>query len=160
MATTDDHVVASIRDLVAPVAEDLGAEILDVGVTGPSGRRLVRVIADAKDLDAAAGLDIDTIAELSRRAGALLDELDPIAGAYVLEVTSPGVDRPLTRARDFARNRGRTVRVTRRDASEGEVTISGTVLDVTPETVVLETEDAEVDVALADVDHAQVVLPW
>jgi ribosome maturation factor RimP len=161
MATIDETALPGrVHALVAPLADALGVEVLDVQVKGSRGRRLVRVTADSADLDAAAGLDIDTIATLSRQLGDALDAEDLIPGAYTLEVTSPGADQPLTRPRDFARNRGREVRVTRQQDDEEATPLTGTVTAVTEDVVTLATADGEVDVALADVAHAKVVLPW
>jgi ribosome maturation factor RimP len=160
MTTDDAALPAQVRALVEPLAAELQVEVLDVQVKGPRGRRLVRVTADAADLDAAAGLDIDTIATLSRQLGDVLDAGDLITGTYTLEVTSPGADQPLTRARDFARNRGREVRLTRHHDDEEAAPMTGTVVAVTDDTVTLATADGELDVPLDDVDHATVVLPW
>jgi ribosome maturation factor RimP len=156
MARTDDgQLPAAVQDLVAPLAVELGAELLDVEVKGQRERRLVRLVADAEG-----GLDIDVIATLSRRAGDALDEVDLIPGSYTLEVTSPGADRPLRRARDFARNTGRDVRVLRREDADGAREVTGTVVDVTDETVTLQQDDGEVTVPLDEVDHGKVILPW
>jgi ribosome maturation factor RimP len=161
MATTDEAALpGQVRALVHPLADALDVEVLDVQVKGQRGRRLVRVVADAADLAAAAGLDIDTIATLSRQLGDALDADDLIAGAYTLEVTSPGADQPLTRARDFARNRGREVRIARQQDDEGAPPLTGTVATVTDDAVTLTTPDGEVSVPLGDVAHATVVLPW
>lgn len=161
MATADDATLpAQVRALVEPLAAALEVEVLDVQVKGSRGRRLVRVTADAADLEAAAGLDIDTIATLSRQLGDALDADDLVQGAYTLEVTSPGADQPLTRARDFARNRGREVRITRHRDDKDTPPVTGTVVAVTDDTVTLATADGERDVPLGDVDHAKVVLPW
>lgn len=161
MAAPDDTTVAArVRDLAAPVAERLEVELLDVEVKGPKGRRVVRLTADSADLDAQAGLDIDVIARLSREVGKELDERDPVPGGYTLEVTSPGADRPLRRARDFARNVGREVRIVRTDGGDDEDQVTGTLVAVTETDITLESDRAEVVVPLSDVDHGQVVLPW
>jgi ribosome maturation factor RimP len=156
MARIDDgQLPAVIHDLVAPVATDLDAELLDVEVKGQRGRRLVRLVADAEG-----GLDIDVIATLSRRAGEVLDEADVVAGTYTLEVSSPGADRPLRAPRDFARNVGRDVRVLRTEDAEGPRELTGTVVAATDEGVTLELDDAEVTVTYEQIDHGKVVLPW
>jgi ribosome maturation factor RimP len=156
MARIDDgQLPAVIRDLVAPVAAELDVDLLDVEVKGQRGRRLVRLVADAEG-----GLDIDVIATLSRRAGDALDEADVVAGAYTLEVTSPGADRPLRAPRDFARNVGRDVRVFRAEGAEGPREVTGTVVAATDEAVTLQLDDAEVTVAFTEIDHGKVVLPW
>jgi ribosome maturation factor RimP len=156
MARIDDgQLPAAVHELVAPLADDLDAELLDVEVKGQKGRRVVRLVADAEG-----GLDIDVIAKLSRRAGEVLDETDLIAGSYTLEVTSPGADRPLRQPRDFARNAGRDVRILRREEADGPREVTGTVVRATDEAVVVQQGDDEVSVPFAEVDHGKVVLPW
>ncbi len=159
-ATKQDALEQSIAALVEPLATPLGVEVVAVEVRGQKGRRLVRITADALDLDAEAGPDIDGLAHLSRKVGKALDEHDPIAGGYTLEVTSPGADRPLRRPRDFARNVGREVRLVPHEDGPTLDAPSGVVVDVTETELTLETDGAEVVVPLTDIDHATVVLPW
>jgi ribosome maturation factor RimP len=156
MARTDDgQLPAAVHDLVAPLAAELDAELIDVEVKGQGGRQVVRLIADAEG-----GLDIDVTAKLSRRAGDALDEVDLIPGSYTLEVTSPGADRPLRRPRDFARNTGRDVRVLRKEDADGPREVTGTVVAVTDDAVTLQQEAGEVTVPLDELDHGKVILPW
>lgn len=91
-----------------------GFEIEDVVIDGGARPPRITVIADGDD-----GLDLDSIAALSRSASELLDTVDPTtSSAYVLEVTSPGVDRPLTSEKHFRRARGRKVELTLSDGSQ------------------------------------------
>ncbi|UMB67948.1 ribosome maturation factor RimP [Mycobacterium paraterrae] len=103
-----------------------GYEIEDVVIDQRSQPPRITVIADGDK-----ALDLDTVAELSRSASSLLDAEREIAGAYVLEVSSPGVDRPLTSEKHFRRARGRKVDMALTDGSHvtGRVgeTIEGTV---------------------------------
>lgn len=107
-----------------------GYEIEDVVIDAEARPPRITVIADGDD-----GLDLDSIAELSRSASDLLDRLDSVS-PYVLEVTSPGVDRPLTTEKHYRRARGRKVELTLSDGSQltgriGE-TRGGTVAIVVP----------------------------
>lgn len=91
-----------------------GFEIEDVIIDGGARPPRITVIADGDD-----GLDLDSIAALSRSASELLDTVDPTkTSPYVLEVTSPGVDRPLTAEKHFRRARGRKVELTLSDGSQ------------------------------------------
>ncbi len=103
-----DPVATRVAGLVAPVVEAAGYDLEELVVT-PAGRRsVVRVVVDRD-----AGVTLDDVAEISRAVSAALDELDGEFGSapYVLEVTSPGVDRPLTEPRHWRRNTGRLVTV-------------------------------------------------
>lgn len=159
MAAADRDLPGRISALASPHADELGVELVDVEVKGQRGSRVVRLVADADD-----GLDLDLIAELSRRVGDLLDADDVIPGQYTLEVSSPGVDRPLRSPRQFQRNVGRDVRVVRtRDAidrgEKGEVT--GRLAEADDEQLVLAIDKGRrLVVPLADVDHGRIVLPW
>lgn len=155
----DEALAARVHDVAAPVAESLGIEVLEVHVRGNRGGRLVRIIADSLDFDAAAGLDIDVIASLSRRISAALDETDPIDGGYTLEVSSPGADRPLKRPRDFARNIGRELRVRHRAGDEYE-TLSGELVEATQDEITLHCDRDDVVIPISGIEHAQAVLPW
>jgi ribosome maturation factor RimP len=151
MSATDERLAAVVRELVGPVAADLEVDLIDVEVKGQRGSRVVKLIADT-----VGGLDIDDIATLSRRAGEVLDDRDVVDGSYTLEVTSPGTDRPLRDPRDFARNLGRDARVQR----TGQAELTGTVVRVEDDTLVLEVGGDEVAVPFTELDHGKLVLPW
>jgi ribosome maturation factor RimP len=164
MTTKETAIADHVRGLAEPLAGTLGVEVLEVRVSGPSGRRLLRVTIDLIDLDADEGVDIDTIATLTRQLNDALDEVDPVPGRYTLEVTSPGADQPLVRARDFARNRGREVKVAVTDASADDaaepVEHTGVVVAVTDTDLTLDIDDTELVVPLGTIEQARVVLPW
>ncbi len=154
---SDDDLPAAVQALADPLAGELGLEVLDLVVKGQRGSRMVRLTVDVADLDAEVGVDIDEVAVLSRRLEDALDDADTIAGGYTLEVTSPGADRPLTRPRDFARNRGRPVRV-ELTGDAGELT--GELTAVSETTLTLTTDDGDRELDLDDVARGHVVLPW
>lgn len=152
----DTDLSADLAGLVAPLVNASGLELLDVEVKGYPGRRVVRLVVDSED-----GVDVEACADLSRRVGALLEGDDLIAGSYTLQVTSPGVDRPLRTPRDFARNLGRTVRVwTRPPHDERPREVVGVIAAVGEEAVTLEVDGDAIALALADVDRGRVQLPW
>jgi ribosome maturation factor RimP len=120
-----------VSEAVRPAVTAAGYDLEEVAVT-PAGRRsVVRVVVDSDD-----GVDLDAVAEISRAVGAALDAAGAMGeSAYVLEVTSPGVDRPLTQPRHWRRATGRLVQTTTAagDAVTGRVVLaddSVVVLDV------------------------------
>lgn len=152
----DTGLSAEMAGLVEPLVAASGLELLDVEVKGYPGSRVVRLVVDAEG-----GVGVEACADLSRRVGAVLEGDDLIAGSYTLQVTSPGVDRPLRTARDFARNLGRTVRVWTRPAhDERPREVVGVVAAVGDEAVTLEVDGDAIALALADVDRGRVQLPW
>jgi ribosome maturation factor RimP len=111
-----------------------GYEIEDVLIDGRAKPPRITVIADGDT-----ALDLDTVAALSRSASSLLDAVDSIEGGYVLEVSSPGVDRPLTSEKHFRRARGRKVEVALTDGTQ----LTGRVGEVRDGTLSLVVRDAQ-----------------
>ncbi len=95
-----------LGELLAPHVAAAGLDLEAVTLRRIGARLLVQVLVDRDG-----GVDLDTVAEVSRRLAAVLDELDALEGAYTLEVGSPGVDRPLTAPRHWRRAVGRRVRL-------------------------------------------------
>jgi ribosome maturation factor RimP len=99
-----------LREVLEPVAAQASLLLEDVTVSSAGRRSVVRVVVDLPD--GPGGVDSDDLAEVSRRISDVLDDVDLLAGAYTLEVSTPGVDRPLTTPRHFRRAVGRLVRLT------------------------------------------------
>ncbi|RGA00325.1 ribosome maturation factor RimP [Microbispora triticiradicis] len=108
-------------ELLGPVVAAEGFDLEDVTVTPAGRRRLVRVVVDRDG-----GVSLDDVADVSQSVSKRLDEVDVLGGsAYVLEVTSPGVDRPLTEPRHWRRAQGRLVRAELRDGTSVEGRVTG-----------------------------------
>ncbi|MFB9234366.1 ribosome maturation factor RimP [Plantactinospora siamensis] len=138
-----------LREVVEPVITDAGYDLEDLSVSRAGRRHVVRVIVDGDG-----GVSLDAVAEVSRRVSRALDEAeetggDLLAGEYQLEVSSPGVDRPLTLPRHWRRNIGRLVRVTARGSGglpaqrgaepvTGDRQVAGRVLTADEDGVTLE----------------------
>lgn len=140
-----------VREVVHPVVAAAGLHLEGVSAH-PAGRRtVVRVVVDL-DEDALGSLDLDTLGEVSRDVSAALDAADPVRGEYVLEVTSPGTDRPLTELRHFRRARTRLVRLALRDGSVR----TGRLVAADATGYVLRTDAGEVTVDPAEVARGAV----
>lgn len=128
---------ARLHEVLQPVVTGSGLFLEGVAVTGPARRRLVRVTVDLPD--GPGGVSSDRLGEVSHAVSAALDDVDDaLEGAYLLEVTTPGVTRPLTEARHFRRAQGRLVTV---HTADGEVT--GRVVDVDADAVHLDDESGK-----------------
>ena len=140
---------ARVAALIEPALGAAGFDLEEVAVSRAGRRSVVRVVV-GRDT----GLDLDAVAEASRAVDAVLEEHeDAVAGEYVLEVTSPGVDRPLTLPRHWRRNTGRLVEVTRREGPP----LTGRVTAATDDGATLQPEGgAAVEIAYADVARALV----
>ena len=127
----------ALEALLAPVIDSLGYELVDVWLGSEFGRRVLRIRADRPG-----GITLGECAGLSREIAPHLDVADLIQGTYSLEVSSPGIQRPLKRARDFDRFRGERVVVRTSTAIEGRKTFRGTNKGIDSEGRVV-VEDAE-----------------
>ena len=134
---------------------DADLDLVDVQVRGEGARRLVRVIMDRKG-----GVDLGRCTEVSRALSARLDALDALDAGYTLEVTSPGIDAPLTGRRAFDRVEGRTVLVHRSGGDAGVTQIRGTVRAAEADAVVLDVDGAELRVPYDEIAKATQSLPW
>ncbi|WP_277212739.1 ribosome maturation factor RimP [Isoptericola croceus] len=108
--TSDDRV----RSVVSPVVETASLYLEDVRVVRAGNQSMVRVTVDLPD-DEVGSLDSDRLGDVSRGISAALDDAEVVHGQYTLEVSTPGVSRPLTEPRHFRRARTRTVRLTLAD---------------------------------------------
>lgn len=133
-ARTSEGKAAEVERLIAPAVADLGFEIVRVQLTGEGGQQTLQIMAERPD----GSMTIDDCAELSRSVSALLDVEDPIAGSYSLEVSSPGLDRPLTRLKDFRTWAGFEARVELAAPQEGRKRFRGLLRGVEGEAVLLE----------------------
>lgn len=145
-----------IAELITPALQEAGYYLEDINVVSPGNHRIVTVIVDG---DAALNLDQVTVA--SKLVSELVDEA-PFMGEtpFTLEVTSPGIDRPLTLPRHFAKNVTRLLKVTQNDGVvvTGRIT-SNSELDVTL-SVVEKKEVKEVVIPLADIKRAAVEIEF
>lgn len=152
--------VERIEALIAPTLESLGYELWRVQFHGGAGRAVLQVMAEPlPDAEGVVrGMTVDDCAEISRALSAVLDVEDPISGAYALEVSSPGLDRPLLRESHFARFVGYEAKVDLLQAVDGRKRFRGRLLGAADGTVEMETAEGRVRLPLADLDKAKLIL--
>lgn len=148
MARPSD-VAAELRRVLEPVVTDAGLYLEDVSVSAAGRRSVVRVVVDLAD--GPGGVGSDLLTDVSRQVSATLDDVDVVDGAYTLEVSTPGVTRPLTTARHYRRAEGRLVRLRTTSGA-----VRGRVLAVDGEDVVIDTEGTRQVVALSDITSGTV----
>jgi ribosome maturation factor RimP len=141
----------TIRDVVEPVVTPLGLRIYDLVLAGPE----VRLI-----LDRPGGVDIDTLEEASRRVAPVLEELDELPGPYTLEVSSPGVERPLRRPEHFAAAIGSEVSVKARNDDGAMERRRGVLTAAGPDTITIRLDDGERTIPIDAIDQARTVFDW
>lgn len=147
-------VAERIGRIIAPSIEAMGYELVRVQLSGVQ-RPVLQVMAERVDR---AAMTVEDCADISRSISALLDVEDPIAGAYTLEVSSPGIDRPLVRAGDFVRFAGFEAKLETRAAIEGRKRFRGVLRGVEDGNVMLECELGTVALPLETVHKARLVL--
>jgi len=141
--------------LAREATEIAGVELFDVELLGQRGKMIVRVSIDNEQ-----GIGIKDCERVSRQLEALLDVEDPIQGSYTLEVTTPGLDRPLRGIEDFERFKGRQARVVTTERIANQTFFIGRIKSVKGDTIVLELENKEVEIPYKIVSKARLEIEF
>ena len=169
-----------LTTLLAPTVEALGLELLGIEYLPAPGGALVRLyidvphdvaagadaaaVADADDAEApgeeARGVTIEHCEAVSREVSAQLDVEDPISGNYTLEVSSPGVDRPLFTAAQFARVLGERAKVGLKLPQDGRRRLQGAIVAVDGEAITFDVDGSAFVVAIDNIDKARLMPDW
>lgn len=148
MAPTD--LDARLHAIIAPVVAAMGLDLVRIQLSGQAGSMTLQVMAE----DAATGqLTIDQCAKLSRALDLPLDEADPINGEYALEVSSPGIDRPITRRKDWLAWTGHEVRLKLEPKLDGRARAHGDIAGLDGDDVLITTKVGET--LRLPLDHVQ-----
>jgi ribosome maturation factor RimP len=139
-----------LKGLLGPIAEAEGFELVTVEVAGAKNAPLVRVY-----LDREGGLDIDAIASANAWVIPVLDEVPELTDRYTLEVSSPGIDRPLCTLGDFERFTGSDAKVTCSQPIEGRKHFTGTITGTEGESIILDAEGTTYRIPLDAVSKAR-----
>lgn len=146
-------VLEQVDALIRPSLEDMGYDLVRVHLTS-GGRPVLQIMCEKTD----GSMTLDNCAEVSRTISALLDVEDPIPEAYELEVSSPGVDRPLTRLRDYERYAGHEAKVELAEPVQGRRRFRGIVKGIDGAEVVLAVVDGDVALPFSQIRAAKLVL--
>jgi ribosome maturation factor RimP len=150
-----------ITALLAPTVSALGLELLGVEYLPAPGSAVVRLYIDTPQVEAdERHVGIEDCEAVSREVSAQLDVADPISGNYTLEVSSPGLDRPLFAAAHFARFVGESAKVTLKLPQDGRRRLQGAILRVEGDIVVFAVDGCEFTVDVTNVDKARLVPDW
>lgn len=131
-------IASTVQSLVEPLIEQMGYELVDVEYCREGQRYFLRLF-----IDGPGGISLDDCERVSRAVEVELDRVDPIPHSYYLEVSSPGVERPLKKEADFLRFRGRKVTVRTFAPIEGRRNFEGVLLGLEGETVHIQTSSGE-----------------
>ena len=144
----------TLNHLIEPAVSALGYELVGCELSGGlKGRKLLRVYVDGPN-----GVTLDACASISRQIGAVLEVEDPIRGAYYLEVSSPGLERPLFTLAHYQRFIGRRIKVRLRMAEEARRNFAGVLTAVEGEELTLTLDDGEqIRLAFCDIEKGNLV---
>ena len=150
-----------IAALLAPTVRALGLELLGAEYLPAPGGAVLRLYIDVPEPEAGERtVGIEDCERVSREVSAQLDVADPISGNYTLEVSSPGVDRPLFDAAQFARFAGGNAKVALKLPQDGRRRLQGRIARVDGGEVVFEVDGKELVVAIDNIDKAKLVPDW
>ena len=141
-----DALARSLTDLLTPVVEDAGAFLEGVETTRAGRYSTVRVLVDLPD--GPGEMDVDALTKITRAVSAAMDDSDPVAGRYTLEVSTPGAERCLTTPRHLRRA----------EVDGADVTLTGTVVAADEDSVTLMIDGRQRVLALRDVRQARMVV--
>jgi ribosome maturation factor RimP len=152
-----DPTITRVWQLAAPLVEDEGMEIVDVDFRheGSRGGRVLRLY-----LDKEGGPNMDDLSRVSRQLSELLDAQDTIDGAYTLEVSSPGINRPLKKPAHFARFVGKRIRVRTRDLIDGRRSFLGILGQVVEDSVILTQEGKRYQIPFSMIEKSNYEHDW
>jgi len=137
--------------MIEPVINDLGIDLVDIDLKKMGSKALLRIYIETD-----AGVTIDDCEQVSREVSATLDVEDPIPYAYVLEVSSPGLERPLKKPADFIRFKGNMVRVVTLEAIDKQTFFVGTLAEATDHEIVLNLpKDKEITITYDNISSSR-----
>jgi len=143
-----------VQQLIEPSIEDLGFDVVRVQFTGKE-KLLMQIMVEHKD---GQGMTVDDCATVSHAVSALLEVDDPVKTPYTLEVSSPGLDRPLVRIVDFERFKGSQAKIEINRPLDGRRRFKGRLLGVEGDTVKILVDGTEVDLPHHDIHRAKLLV--
>lgn len=144
-----------LSEMIEPIVEGLGYEVVRITTIGETNPTL-QIMIEHKDYEKE--LTVDDCAKVSRAVSAELDEKDPIENKYTLEVSSPGIDRPLTKLEHFKRYVGEVIKLETAELIENRKRFKGKIKEVNGEEIVIEDGEVDYKIPFSQVNKAKMVL--
>ena len=151
----NDPRVEMIRGLAEPILAAHAAEAVELSCHRQGGQIMIQLLVDK-----VGGVTLQDCARLNQAIGQALDAEPSLAGSYILEVSSPGLDRPLVNKRDFERAIGEALQVDAAEPPAGSRRLAGRLLAVQHEAIVLTTDEGNVTVPFAAIQRAKKAIRW
>ena len=144
-----------IKKIILPVLESQEVELVDIEVKGRVGSQVLRIFVDKEG-----GITLDQCTRVSREISDILDITNLVQGKYQLEVSSPGIDRPLKNEKDFGRNINRKVKIVYLKDKKEKRTISGTIQAVDINSVSIQSDKKIINILLENIQSAKILPVW
>ena len=144
--------VSHLWELFEPVIEDMGYELIEIEYHPNPNYGVLRLYIDKEE-----GILVEDCSAVSRQISAILDVEDPVPGKFSLEVSSPGMDRPLRRVEDFQRFTGEVAKIKTSMVFEGQRNFKGRISGIEDDLVIIECENKEVRLPVTAIDKARLV---
>ena len=148
-----DTLEKKLTDMFSPVIESMGFELVAVEVSGDGGRAVMRVFIDSPD-----GITVDNCADISYQVSGILDVEDPLRGKYTLEVSSPGLDRPLVTLEHFNQFMGERMKIRCFEPVLGRKRFTGRLESIENETLIIAVDNEVYEIPLEIVEKANLAL--
>ncbi len=149
------QVVEKLKEMLAPILAQEKSELVDLQLKGGARSQIIRVFVDKPG-----GITLDDCEAISRRFSDSLDSANLIPGAYRLEVSSPGIERPLRSAADFRRNIDREVEITYAEETDIQ-TVTGKIVNVADDRVEIKKRNQGArEILISNITKAKIHLPW
>jgi ribosome maturation factor RimP len=152
-----DTTIRRIWDMAAPLAASEGMEVLDIELRreGSRGGRVLRVY-----LDKEGGPKMAELSKVSHGLSELLDSLDIVDGAYTLEVSSPGINRPLKKPEHFYRFVGKRIRVRTREMIQGRRSFLGPLVEVSQDSILINQDGTKFEIPFSMIERSNYEHDW
>jgi len=150
---SEERIIAAVESFAGPVLDDMGLELVEIQFRRESGGWILRLFIDREG-----GVNVDDCASVSRQISAYLEVEDLIDHAYNLEVSSPGLERPLKRKEDFIRFSGRKARIKLKEPVDGQRVFIGLLGPVDGNTITLDIDGQQMEIDLDAVTRARLSL--
>jgi len=148
----NSKVATALEELIAPGLDDLGIELVDIQYVKEGGRWFLRIF-----IDQPGGIGLEDCQRVSEYVDPLLDQYDPVPHAYTLEVSSPGIERPLKKPADYERFTGRQISLNTFVPVEGRRKFKGVLITASSHSVTLETDGNNIVIPMEQVASARLV---
>ncbi len=155
MSVLEQNIISNIKELLEPILYENNLELFDIEFNASGHRGVLRVFIDKED-----GVTIDDCTQVSRELGTLLDVHEIVPNSYTLEVSSPGLTRPLRKPSDYLRYKGKTIMIKTIEEIDNRNVFMGKLIDFVDETVSIQAKGANYLIPYNKIEKANLELDF